>query len=123
MKNLRKQILTLAEAENGIKLPAGFVKPREWGNMDADDKEDYLEKWNELQNYLKGGWKNGGLTIPQLISQLQQAYSKYGDIRVCVWDEDDEKFKLVDTIKYTKVDNFLLIHGDDVDIGSDEDYF
>ena len=124
MKNLRKQILTLAEAENGIKLPAGFKKPEGWDDeWDKESQEYYLKKWNEQQNYLKGNWKKyGGLTIPQIISKLQQIYRQHGDIRTCVWNEDDRQYDLVDSITYDKTNNLVYIGGDATDIGSIEDY-
>jgi hypothetical protein len=108
MKNLRKQILTLAEAESQIKLPAGFVKPKGWDeNWSEADKKDYLKELKEYENYKRGGWKREGVTIPQLISQLQQAYRKYGDVCICDWNQDDCWYDMVNGVTYDKENGCL----------------
>ena len=114
MKNLRKQILTLAEAENGIKLPAGFKKPEGWDKASEEDKKEYLDNLEIWENYINGGWKaSGGITIPQAISQLQQIYKKYGDVRLTYYGEDE--IVLVDKFLFDKENNRLVVTGRYVD--------
>ena len=115
MKNLRKQILTLAEAENEIKLPAGFKKPEGWDKASEEDKKEYLDNLEVWENYKKDGWKaSGGITIPQAISQLQQIYKKYGDVRLTYYGEDDE-VTLVDKFLFDEKNNRLVVTGRYVD--------
>ena len=108
MKNLRKQILTLAEAESQIKLPAGFKKPADWDSADEKVKKEYLNELKKYEDFMNGGWKSDSITIPQLISQLQQAYRKYGDIRIS-YNDPDEGYVLVDKVLFDKKHNRLVI--------------
>jgi hypothetical protein len=115
MKNLRKQILTLAEAESQIKLPAGFKKPEGWDEASDEDKKQYLHDLEGWKKYINGGWKaDGGITIPQAISQLQQIYKKHGDVRLTYYGEDEE-ITLVNKFLFDEKNNRIVVYGQNID--------